>query len=239
MKTMIVVLLAALVLVTGCAPIIVCGSGHVVTQDRRVGNFNAVSLAGGGDVIVVQGETEALTIEAEDNLLPYIKTGVKGGTLTISGESGPILFLPTEPIRYNLTVKDLSSVDLSGWGNIRSASLKTDQLHITHSGAGYVMLDHVEATNLTSTVRGVGGLTVSGQVTNQTAHLSGPGYYEAADLSSQSAHIDDDGPGNATVWARESLDVTIGGPGNINYYGSPRVQQNKSGMGKLTGLGNK
>ncbi len=239
MKTMIVVLFTALVFLTGCAGTIVRGSGRMATQERRVGNFHAVSLAGAGDLFIVQGETEALTIEAEDNLLQYIKTEVRGGTLEISAVDEPKIFIPTAPIRYNLTVRNLSAVDLSGFGNIRSASLKSEQLNIGISGAGRVAIDHIEATDLTSTLSGAGGLTLSGRVTNQTAHVSGVGDYDAADLSSQSALVDDSGPGSATIWAREDLDVTISGPGNVSYYGTPRVRQDRRGPGQLRGLGDK
>ncbi len=239
MKTMIVVLFTALVLLTGCGASIVRGSGRVVTQERRIGDFHSVSLAGAGDLFIVQGETETLTIEAEDNLLQYIKTEVRDGRLVISADDEPKIYIPTAPIRYNLTVRNLSAVDLSGWGNIRSASLKTDQFDIGISGAGHVVIDHLEATSLTSKQTGAGGLRLSGRVTNQTVHVSGVGDYDCADLSSQSALVEDTGPGNATVWAHEDLDVTIGGPGNVTYYGSPRVRQDRSGPGNLRSLGNK
>lgn len=238
MKTITIVLFAVLVLLTGCGPTIVTGSGRVTTENRSVSNFNAVALAGAGDLTIVQGDTEALSIEAEDNLIPYIKTEVKAGTLTISGEDGNA-YNPTKPIRYNLSVKNLHSVDFSGAGNIRSASLQSDQFHLVLSGAGTVVIDHLEAKNVTSTLSGVGGLMLSGQVTSQSAKLSGLGGYQAANLSSQSAQVDISGAGSATVWARDSLDVTTSGAGKVYYYGTPRVQRSKSGAGSVTSLGTK
>lgn len=240
MKTIIMILFAAAALLSGCAANVVRGSGRVVTESRSVSNFNAVALAGAGELTIVQGGTEALTIEAEDNLMTYIKTEVRGGTLSISADNNAsTIFLPTKPIRYNLSVKNLRSVNLSGAGHIRSAILKSDQFNIEISGVGGVVIDHIEATNVTSTLSGVGGLTVSGQVTNQTVRLSGLGNYEAPDLNSQSARVDISGAGGATIWARESLDVTTSGAGHVNYYGSPRLQQSKSGAGKVNNLGNK
>ena len=239
MKTITIVLFAAVVLLSGCGgATIVTGSGRVTTENRTVSNFNSVAFTSAGDLTIVQGDTEALSIEAEDNLIPYIKTEVKAGTLTISGENGNV-YNPTKPIRYQLSVKNLHSVDFAGAGNIRSASLQSDQFHLVLSGAGTVVIDHLEAKNVTSTLSGVGGLTLSGQVTSQSAKLSGLGGYQAANLNSQSAQVDISGAGSATVWARDSLDVTTNGAGKVYYYGSPRVQQSKSGAGSVTSLGNK
>lgn len=241
MKALIIFLFAVAVLLTGCGGSLIVGSGRVSTESRNVSNFNAVSLSGVGDLMIAQGETEALTVEAEDNLLPYIKTEVRNGTLSIGVDNrgGPTLPTPTRPVRYNLTVKNLQSVDLSGAGRIQSARLKSDNLKIGISGAGSVTFDQVEATSVTSTLSGAGGLKVSGAVTNQSATLSGVGGYDAPELSSKSASVMVSGVGGATVWASESLDVTISGAGSVSYYGNPRVQQSKSGAGSVKSLGTK
>ena len=70
-----VALVAALVAVAcgagapvGGAP--VAGSGTVVLASRPVSGVREVQLAGAGTLFVTQGAGEALTIEAEDNLLP-------------------------------------------------------------------------------------------------------------------------------------------------------------------------
>ena len=42
------------------------GSGNVVTEEREVSGFERVALSGVGQVIVTQGEEEALTVETDD-----------------------------------------------------------------------------------------------------------------------------------------------------------------------------
>jgi putative autotransporter adhesin-like protein len=232
-------LLAALF--TGCLANVVIGSGRVTTENRTVSNFDGISLSGIGDVTITQGDTEALTVEAEDNLMPYLKTEVRNGTLAIfvDNGNGRTAVSPTKPVRFNLSVKNLNSIDLSGAGGVKSASLKSDHLTIRISGAGSVNLDHLAATDVTSTLTGAGNVKVVGQVTSQAAVLSGIGGYVAGDLSSQTARIDITGAGSASVWVRDSLDITISGAGSVNYYGSPRLRQTISGVGSITHLGNK
>src|SRR4051794_15454674 len=106
----------------GCAGIggfnVTRGSGNVITQKRDVSGFSSVVLAGVGDLAITQGDAEGLTISAEDNLLPLIKTEVKNNILTIGLNDGVVSggLLPTKPIQYNLQVKALDSIQLSGAG---------------------------------------------------------------------------------------------------------------------------
>lgn len=228
-------------LLAGCGVNVILGSGRVTTENRSVGNFDAVLLSGAGDLTITQGDSEALTVDAEDNLMPYIKTEVRNGTLVISFDNGNgrTQLTPTKGIRYTLSAKNLKSIDLSGAGRVSSASLKGDQLSIGISGAGSINIDHVEATTLTSTLSGAGNLKVAGQVTGQTVVLSGLGSYDAGNLGSQLAKVSVNGAGGATVWARDTLDVTISGAGGVNYYGSPQIQKKISGIGGITKLGDK
>lgn len=55
------------------------GSGNAITESRDAAGFNEIALSGIGSGIVTQGDAEALTIEAEDNLLPPIGSEVREG----------------------------------------------------------------------------------------------------------------------------------------------------------------
>lgn len=67
----------------GCA--VVRGSGNVVTEQRQVSGFNCIDLSGSGKLIIAQGSSEGLTIEAEDNIIGRIETSViSSGCLTLA-----------------------------------------------------------------------------------------------------------------------------------------------------------
>jgi hypothetical protein len=217
------------------------GSGNVITESRAVSDFHAVTLAGVGDLQITRGDTESLTVEADDNLLPLITTKVENGTLTIGWDTnrGTISVNPTRPIKYNLQVKNLDSILLAGAGNINAPSLTADNFVLTSSGAGNINLTQLQAKNLQATISGAGNMTISGQVESQTASLTGLGSYTAGDLKSNTTFISVSGAGSATVWAATSLDVKISGAGSVNYYGSPQVTQSISGVGSVKNVGNK
>ena len=228
-------------LVSGCGVTIVNGSGKSITQNRAVANFQYISLEGLGDIIITQGATESLTIEAEDNVMPLIKTEVKNGILSIrfDQKDWKDVIRPTRPIKFALGVKTLSGVELSGAGNIQAPSLKANALTIKISGAGTVKFDKLEASDLSTSVSGLGNVELAGSATKQTVDLSGAGQYLAGDVAGRTAKITLTGGGNATVWATDSLDVTINGAGQVSYFTSPKITKSITGMGVLSPLGPK
>jgi hypothetical protein len=48
---------------------IIEGSGNVVTAERSVGDFTSIQINLGADLVLIEGNNEALTIETDDNLM--------------------------------------------------------------------------------------------------------------------------------------------------------------------------
>ena len=76
-------LIGCSVILGGCMFNGIPGSGKIVTEPRTVSGFSTVSLSGNGQVLVEQTGTESLTVTTDDNLLPYVKADVHGGTLEL------------------------------------------------------------------------------------------------------------------------------------------------------------
>jgi hypothetical protein len=239
-KDVVLVLLAGLV---GCGRYggftSVRGSGNVVTETREVSGFTGVVLTGIGNLNITQGDAEGLTIEAEDNLLPYLKTQVTNGVLTIGDSDSTVIVIPTKPIILNLKVKTLDSIKLEGAGNGSSPTLKSENLDLSLSGAGNMEIGQLEATGLTTSMSGAGNVNVAGEVQSQDVNMSGLGNYSAGNLKSTTASINMSGAGNATVWAEESLSIQMSGAGSLSYYGTPKTTQSISGVGRISSLGAK
>lgn len=225
------------VLLVGCS--FVRGSGVVVTETREVSNFDRVELDSIGELTVIQGEPESLTIEAESNIARRVITDVVGGTLTIEFTGGTLGdVIPTEPIRFELTMKDISGIKLSGAGRIYSAGIATPNLDLDVSGVGDVIVDKLEAERLAVNLTGAGTIDLAGKIREQNVKLSSVGNYSARGLESNRAVIALTGAGTATLWATEELDVKISGVGTVDYYGDPVVSQDISGLGRLNRLEN-
>ncbi len=217
------------------------GSGKLVTEQRSVSNFNAIAFSGIGDLTIIQGESESLIVEAEDNIIEYITTEVKGQTLEIGFDSRRWndWVKPTQPIKFTLTVTDLKEINLSGAGSIQTDKLITPTLEIISSGAGSIALLGLETESLTVHSSGAGSIEVSGNTLTQKITISGLGNYDAGDLSSVQTAITVSGAGNSNLWVAETLDITISGVGSVRYYGDPKISQSISGIGSVQKLDDK
>ena len=55
------------------------GNGNTITESRTVGSFTGVQLSGSMNVHLIKGTDRAVTIEGEENILPYVETYVNDG----------------------------------------------------------------------------------------------------------------------------------------------------------------
>jgi len=212
------------------------GSGTVKTESRDVHGFDRVDVAGTGTLVITQGDTEHLTISAEDNVLPRLTSEVVGGRLELHPQSG-IQLNTTQPIRYELAVKQLKEVRLAGSGDVQAGGLDSDQLDIAVAGSGSTSIAGLTAKAVTVTISGSGTATISGQATQENVTISGSGRYRANDLKSRTATIQINGSGDCEVSVADSLTVTIAGSGNVTYVGSPTVNQTILGSGRVSKAG--
>ncbi len=226
---------------SACTISMVTGNGQLETQTRDVSGFTSVLFAGLGDVTIVQGQNEGLTIEAESNIMPLIITTVQNGQLYIGFErqNWQDIVRPTRSIKFTLSVKNLNDIEISGVGSLSANSLSGEDMTIKVDGAGGVTIKNLTASSLTAIMSGAGNVDVSGKVTSLDATLSGVGNFSCGDLQAVSAKVNVTGAGGAKVWASDSLSVTITGAGSVSYYGSPAISKNIAGLGVLNQLGSK
>ncbi len=228
-----------MILVLGsCGVQTISGSGVIISESREVHGFTRIELKGMGRVILTQGDEESLNIEADDNLLQYISTNVRGQYLQIKFDRSRNL-VPTNPVIFRINVIDLNAINFSGAASFESQRLAIEQLEITLSGAATVDVDWLTATELKIVSDGDGNIVLAGNVGMQEVELNGSGNYTAPNLQSQITDIVIKGAGNAVVWADDSLDVEINGNGDVSYFGSPEVNYQDSGFGDLKSLGDK
>src|ERR1700722_4317481 len=64
------------------------GNGNITTQDRSVGDFKDVEVAGAAKLLVSQGDHRSVKIEVDDNLQPLIEVYMEGGKVVIREKSG-------------------------------------------------------------------------------------------------------------------------------------------------------
>jgi hypothetical protein len=232
---------------------VVRGSGRQVQEERAVSDFRGVELATIGTLHIEVGEPESLRIEAEDNLLPYIQTTVRGETLVIEVQSGTSL-RPTRPVNYVLTVDNLDSIALSSSGDAEAPDLESklftvqvsssgglqmgdlacDTFRATVSSSGDVSVGQVNGQRLEAELSSSGDLTVAGgTVDRQEIRISSSGNYSAQNLQSQQADVQLSSSGSATIRVAEQLTARLSSSGNVRYAGNPRTDVTTTSSGNV------
>jgi hypothetical protein len=246
-KTVYTSLIILSVLLAGCSVLSNAGvkvinpSSTIISENRDVSGFTAIDFSTVGKVNIIQGDQESLNLSGPDNLVPEISTTVSNGTLDIKNkENFNVTNINSEnTLTFTIVVKDLTSLTVSGLGDVQVETLSPSNMDVTMSGAGKIQMNQLNTGNLKITISGLGGLEISGNATQATITISGAGSLSAPDLKLQSANIKISGLGGATVWVTDQLSGTISGAGSVSYYGNPQTNTNATGLGQFKSLGSK
>lgn len=218
---------------------IVRGSGDMASEARAIEGVRGVTLATLGELIIEVGSEEALTIEAEDNLLPYLEATVRGGTLTIGSKNG-VNLMPTEPVTYYLTVTELESLAVSSSGDIEAPALEAERFTIRSSSSGDIHVQRLNAERLDVEISSSGNIRIDdGAVDREEVEIHSSGIFAAEDVQCEDASIEISSSGDATVWVSGDLDARLSSSGNLNYYGSADVSESVSSSGRVVARGEK
>jgi hypothetical protein len=212
----------------------------VIEDSRPVTGFTSIALHTQGEVTIVQGDAETLTIETDDNLVEYLETTVVDGVLDIRLRAGADVDLePTSGIKFDITVVTLRAVDLHGAGTFAIGELATDRFSLNLRGVGSISIANLETSELDVLLAGVGSVVLAGEVGSERLTLAGTGDIDASALYAQQATVEMSGIGDVEVWAIDRLDTTITGIGEVVYYGNPSSTQSVTGSGRVRYLGDK
>jgi hypothetical protein len=209
------------------------GNGDVKQEKRNATAFRDIGTSGEFKVYIQQGNTHAISVEAESNLLPYIETEIDGHELEIKVKKGYQL-KPTRPINVYVTMEQVNELAASGSGGFYSKNkLKTSSLELSVSGSADADLD-VDAQNMKVAVSGASNVKLKGSAAQAHYSVSGKADIAAFDLQSDDVHIGISGSANANVNAQKKLEVGVSGMGNVKYKGNPSISQSVSGMGRIS-----
>lgn len=211
-------------------------SNTVISEARAVEAFEAVAVAGSIDVIVRQGPTHEVVVEANDNLIDRLETVVEGGrqgqTLQIRWQRGT-RFSGRATARVTVTVPTLRAVASAGSGDVTVERFQADALSVSMAGSGDIRLEDFSGGELSLRIAGSGDVRASGRADKLALSISGSGDARLAELQAETVTVGIAGSGDALVHAAKSLKVSIAGSGDVRYVGSPEVSSSIAGSGSV------
>jgi Putative auto-transporter adhesin, head GIN domain len=208
------------------------GDGNMTKGQRTVSGFTGVETHGSIDIVVIPGDYK-VTVESDQNMLPYIVTEVVNNELIVHFKDDFQGYSYTSATVY-VTAPVLNVFKTQGSGNITSngkfnGAAKTE---ITVGGSGDIILD-LNSPVIESEISGSGNIKLTGETKDFSSEINGSGDVEAYDLKAESVKTSVHGSGDTDVSASVKLDAEIFGSGDVNYKGTPQVSTSIHGSGSV------
>lgn len=250
MKKLILLLSLSIILLSSCSKEFF-GSGVIVLEDREVESFHSVESTCSIDVIILEGDIQTLSIEADDNLIDKITTRVHNNTLEIDVEPGTYR---TTSMTAFITIPRLREIKSSGSGDFEFSGFRAlNELKIENNGSGdvemidYIDVDHLiiendgsgdveikgDFENVDINNNGSGDIDARGSVFELDIRNSGSGKINAFKLEANTCNLRNFGSGNAYIRCTETLNVQNTGSANVYYKGSANVTIQNTGSGSV------
>lgn len=189
------------------------GNGMPARDQRAVGRVEGLEVNGSVIVDVRVGPAPSLAVEGDSNLLPFIRTEVRGDRLVVEKTRS---LRTNNPVRVTYTVPRLTDVRHSGSGQLTVEGLNGAPLLVQQSGSGSLLL--------------------TGRVANLDATLNGSGSIDAATLQGGDANLAVNGSGRVNLGRVQGERVTahLNGSGQLRVAGMTRsLTARSSGSGHL------
>ncbi|RBL89236.1 head GIN domain-containing protein [Chitinophaga flava] len=211
------------------------GNGNIKTENRTAGSFTDISTSGVFKVVVQQGSSNSIKVEAEENLLPYIKTEISHGELQIFTGNN-VSLNPTKDMVVYVTLQEVKKLTASGASSFNGVgTLKANNLALSFSGAVHANLD-LNIKDLEVGLSGASKVMLKGTCDKGVYTISGAANADALDLQTEQAEVGVSGSGEASVQVDKKLNANASGAGRIKYKGEPSITQSVSGMGRVRKL---
>ena len=214
----------------------ITGNGNVKKETRDVTGFTGVALSGNMNVQLAYGTSNTITVEGDENLLPYIETKVQDGVLQVKTKNRTGLKTRSKLMVY-VSLTKVTELRVSGSGNITgNGDFSNDgKTNIAVSGSGNINVGMNSFNETKIAVSGSGNVTLKGNSTNNIdATISGSGNIDCGDVACNDVFAHVSGSGNIKVYANRSIDAKVSGSGNIYYKGSAtNINLKSSGSGKI------
>lgn len=197
-------------------PATIVGSGVAATETRPVPGFTAVSVTAPFRVVLAVGAPHSLEVTADDNVLPLVRSEVRGDTLYL-GFTTSISLTRAREIVCRVTLAELRLAEGSGAAVLDAHGIDGDRLVVRLSGAS-------------------SGFS-SGAVGELTLDLSGASRWTGPTLRARAVGARLSGASFALLRAIDSLRAEASGASTLEYLGDPVVVSSVSGASVVRRVG--
>ncbi len=203
------------------------GKGPVKTETRNVSDFHGIELNLSGDVEVRVADQFSVEVQAQENLLPLLKTEVENGQLRIYFDEN---VSNSDNLKILVSGPSFDNLNVAGSGKITvTTPIQSERMTAAISGSGDLIIQQATFGALECSISGSGGMELGGTANATEIHISGSGDVNAKQLTSNELRAEIAGSGSVTANVVQVLKADIAGSGDIFYTGDPSVESNVAG----------
>lgn len=209
----------------------VAGSGYVLTQQRQTPGFTGIEVSQGIKVFMAQGEAKPITVEADDNLFPYLKTVVEQNVLRIFipdsiriRKYADLNVLVSLPRLTQLTAATAAKID----ANITVWS--ADQVTVQADHSAEIKL-HANSQKIIVNASGSGYVELRGGCTTLDANLQSGATLKAKALKAAVANIRASQGATAEITVSDTVGYNLSDGAKLIYKGQPALTQTRTATG--------
>ena len=207
------------------------GSGNIVTVQKSVPSFDAVSVSGGIETEISVGP-QKIVVEADDNLVKFVKTEVVDGKLKIS--TG-IKSLRDAHIKVFVTAPSIDELSASAGAEIKVNDVleSPDKVHFTSSSAAEIE-SKVDAPNVEVDASSGAKIKISGRTRNLAVESTSGAEVEAFGLMAETTEARSSSGGQAEVFASVTLSASASSGGEVKYRDGGKASISQSSGGTVS-----
>jgi hypothetical protein len=217
-----ILFVTAIVILSSCHNRTIKGSGTISSETRSVSGFKSIDVSSALTVIYTEGTDYKVEVFADDNLIKYITTEIKGDELQI-GIQEHKSFKKVTKTEIHVTSPAISGIEASG----ASVFNATNTLHATDltlhlSGASVADLT-IESSSLKGHLSGASNASIDGSTNFCTLEASGASIYQMEDFTTSTVSVDFSGASSGSIKVENSLSASLSGASTLSYYGNPTI----------------
>ena len=211
----------------------VVGNRNIVTIERTIkADFTGIKVSTGIDLFIRQGSTNAITVEADENLHDLIITEVKEGILKIYTDKN---IWKSKARKVYVTIENLTLLKASSGSNVKSESvINTNEIYIDASSGASIDIEVVAKSAVTEASSG-SDVKIKGTTINHKARASSGSSINAYKLKSTNANASASSGASINIYASKNMDAKASSGGAIDYTGNPtRINKEASSGGSIS-----
>ncbi len=204
------------------------GNGKISREERKLTGFKAISVRNAIRLIIRQGDEQKVVAEADENILPYLKTEVVAGELRI-GIKGNINHVKT--MNVYVTVKQLNELDASSACKVTTDTrIEAGDMKINCTSGSAVNME-LSCSNLTLRSSSGSALVLTGTAQSISAESSSGSALVTTDLKAEKAMLDASSGAALVVQVTKEVKAHASSGGQISITGNPAIRDSDSSSG--------